>query len=153
SFVQFKPGYLEPGRNEIAPDFAESWEVSPDGLTITFKLRQGVKFHNKPPVNGRLVDADDVRFSWDRFRQKNTTRIAVANEASPEAPVLSIEVPDAQTAVVNLNEPVAYALGLFANIYSAGITILPKETDDTFDIRNDVIGTGPYWLSDYTPSV
>src|SRR5690606_17833495 len=56
AFLQFKPGYMEPSRSEVAPDFAESWEVSPDGLTITFKLRQGVTFHNKAPVNGREVD-------------------------------------------------------------------------------------------------
>jgi peptide/nickel transport system substrate-binding protein len=153
SFVQFKPGYMEPGRNEIAPDFAESWEVAPDGLTLTFKLRQGVKFHDKPPVNGRDLDIDDVKFSWERFKAKNTTRIAVSNEAAPTAPVLSLEVPDAQTAVIKLNEPVVYVLGLFATVYSAGLTILPKETDDTFDPRKDVIGTGPYYLDEYTPSV
>jgi ABC-type transport system substrate-binding protein len=153
SFVQFEPGYMEPGQNKIGPDYAESWETSPDGLKIVFKLRQGVKFHDKPPVNGRAVDQEDVLFSWQRYSQKNTTRIAVANSASPQAPVLSITAPDSRTAVVSLNEPVAYALGLFANVYSAGITILPKETDSTFDIRKDVIGTGHYYLSQYTPSV
>ena len=39
---------------------AESWEFSPDGLKITMKLRQGVKWHNKAPVNGRAVDVDDI---------------------------------------------------------------------------------------------
>jgi peptide/nickel transport system substrate-binding protein len=113
SFVQFEPGYLTASENKIAPDFAESWEVSPDGLKITFRLRQGVKFHNKAPVNGREVDRDDVLYSWQRYSEKNTTRIAVANSASPQAPVLSITAPDARTAVVSLKEPVSYALGLF----------------------------------------
>ena len=52
---------------ELEPDMAESWEIAPDGLTVTLKMRAGVKFHNKAPVNGRLMDMDDVLFSWKRF--------------------------------------------------------------------------------------
>jgi len=76
--VQFEPGYLKPTENNVIPDIAESWETSPDGLTITMKLRQGVKFHNKPPVNGRAMDMDDVLFSWDRFTAKGSQRSSVA---------------------------------------------------------------------------
>src|SRR5215468_5262248 len=49
--------------NAMAPSLAESWSVSPDGLTYEFVLRQGVRFHNGEPVT-----ADDVKFSFERYR-------------------------------------------------------------------------------------
>src|SRR5215470_6241543 len=49
--------------NAMAPSLAESWSVSPDGLTYEFVLRQGVRFHNGEPVT-----ADDVKFSLERYR-------------------------------------------------------------------------------------
>src|SRR5712692_3541407 len=50
----------------VEPDLAERWE-SPDDTTSIFHLRKGVKWHNKPPVNGRELVAEDVKFSFDRF--------------------------------------------------------------------------------------
>jgi len=51
-----------PGKS-MAPSLAESWSVSPDGLTYEFVLRQGVRFHN-----GDRLTADDVKFSFERYR-------------------------------------------------------------------------------------
>jgi ABC-type transport system substrate-binding protein len=152
SLVQFKPGYMKPSENEIAPDLIESWETSPDGLTVTMKVRQNVKFHNKPPVNGRALDIQDVIFSWQRFATKSTTRAGVANSASPDAPVLSMTSTDARTVVMKLKEPIIHALGLFTANNTGGMVIMPKETDSTYDPRTDVISTGPFYLSDYKPS-
>jgi peptide/nickel transport system substrate-binding protein len=153
SLVQFKPGYLKPSENEVAPDLAESWETSPDGLAITMKIREGAKWHNKPPINGRALDIQDVQFSWDRFAAKYGSRTSIANSADPSAPVLSLTATDARTIVLKLKEPLAYALGLFCPGTSGGVTIVPKETDSTLDLRGDMIGTGPWMLSNYTPSV
>ena len=59
---------FERGTTNVVPGLAESWEVSPDGMTITFNLRKGVKFHSG--VNGftptRDFNADDVLFSFER---------------------------------------------------------------------------------------
>ena len=51
-----------PGQ-KMGPSLAESWTESPDGLTYEFKLRRGLKFHN-----GDSVTADDVRFSFERYK-------------------------------------------------------------------------------------
>ena len=57
---------VPPGTFIVEPDLAERWE-EPDDTTYVFHLRQGVKWHNKPPVNGRELVAEDVKFTYDRF--------------------------------------------------------------------------------------
>ena len=154
SLVQPEPGYLKPAPGEdLLPDLAESWETSPDGLQITLKLRQGVKFHNKPPVNGRAMTVDDVLSSWDRFAAKGSARSGIVNSVSPDAPVLSFTALDSRTVAVKLKEPLVYALNLLGGTTNGGLIILPKEADTGFDPRGDMIGTGPFMLSNYTQSV
>src|SRR5213593_118358 len=59
------PGVV-PGTFPIEGDLAESWS-QPNETTYVFKLRKGVRWHNKPPVNGRELIADDVKYTFDRF--------------------------------------------------------------------------------------
>src|ERR1700752_1479434 len=80
-----------PGQ-KMAPSLAESWKESPDGLTYEFKLRKGVKFHNGDPVT-----AEDVKFSFDRYKG------AGANELSTR--VKQVEVIDPLTVRFYLKEP------------------------------------------------
>jgi ABC-type transport system substrate-binding protein len=148
-----KPGYFKPGEAEAAPDLAESYEWSADGTQITFKLRQGVKWHNKPPVNGRALEVQDILFSWERLTRVGTNRGALANVVNPDAPITSVTAPDARTIVVKMKEPLSYVLSMLAYSVGGSFNIMPKETDSTFDVRSDVIGTGPFVLTNNTPSV
>src|SRR5687768_9245939 len=96
--VTWKPGVGRPAaEDQLVGDAAESWEYSPDRLTINLKLRQNMKFHNIAPVNGRALDVEDVLWSWKRFSETSASRGAIANSANPNAPVLSVTAPDAQT--------------------------------------------------------
>ena len=153
SLVQFEPGFLKPSENAIMNDLAESWETSADGLTVTLKIRQGVKFHNKPPVNNRTLDIDDVLFSWQRFATRAGGRVNLVNSINPDAPVLSLTATDARTVVIKLKEPLVYALNLFVPAGASGVYIVPKEAESGLDLRRDMLGTGPWYLDEYTPSV
>ena len=104
SLIQNKPGRLGPAENDLAPDLAQSWEWSPDGLSIALKLRPGVRWHDKAPVNARAFDVEDVLYSWDRFVAKSGTRASVANVVDSRAPVMSVTAPDAGTIVIKLKE-------------------------------------------------
>src|SRR5947209_1213918 len=116
------------------------------------KLRQGVKWHNKAPVNARPFDSSDVLATWNIFASKSPSRSTMANSANPDAPIVSVTAPDASTVVFKLKEPVVYTLAFLANNIPGYLQILPKETDGGYDIRRDNIGTGPYFLSEYKPS-
>lgn len=153
-YINEKAGVLAPpGYEEYVPELMESWEWTPDHLQLTFKLRPGVKWHNKPPVNGRVLDVDDVTFSWQRFVAKGTDRSFLSNVANPNAPVLSVTAPDSRTVVIKLKEPIVFLLAALTAVQTGKPNIIPKETDTTFDIRKDMIGTGPFMLNKYTPTV
>jgi len=153
SLLATEPGYLKRSENKIIGDFAESWEWSPDGLSVVLKLRQGVRFHNKPPVSGRLIDVQDVLFTWDRFSRISAARSSIVNAVNPDAPVVSLTAPDSRTIVLKLAQPIIYAPGLFTGTGGGSFVMIPKETDSSFDSRRDIIGIGPFYLSNYTPSV
>lgn len=121
-------------KGEIIPGLAESWEISEDGLTYTFHLRQGVKFHN-----GDDFDSADVLYSYNNFAGLD------GNEAvsSDYEIVESVEAPDQYTFVVHLSQPSASFLSV--NIDS----ILPEGYDDQ---AANPVGTGPFKFVEYTPS-
>ena len=144
--------------NQIIPDIAESWEIGNGGTQITLKIRQGVKWHNKAPVNGRLLDADDVVQSYNRWSQPprgaTNNAAASANNLNPSAPILGVSSPDAKTVVFKMKEPNSFILQRFANLITGELgTLMPKETDKGFDARKDQLGTGAYMLDKYEPAV
>jgi peptide/nickel transport system substrate-binding protein len=95
-----KPGMLKPAIwGEVTGDLAQSYEYSPDKLSLTIKLKDS-KWHNLAPVNGRALDASDILFSWQRLEKTGTNRTLFANSASPAAPIESVTSPDPKTVVL-----------------------------------------------------
>jgi ABC-type transport system substrate-binding protein len=151
-FFQWKPGVGEnPVGGEFVPDAAESYEQSPDGLTLTFKLNPNVKFDPRPPTNGRTMTTEDVKFSWDRFSTGGLTRFDYVNSLSPVGPVQSISSTDDRTVVVKLAFPIAAMVSRFA--FHRFLSILPKEADGGFNPQTDQRGSGPWMLRKWEPSV
>ena len=141
------PEQKSPTDFSILPDVAEKWTVSKDGTVYTFHLRKGVRFHTKPPVNGRELVADDVKYSLERFMAKSGFRERLE-------PVQAIDVLDRSTVRVTLKEPYAPFLNHLAN--PSFCAILPREAETKFrDFNNAdaVIGTGPFVLKSYEKGV
>ena len=150
--TRVKPGHLETSDGSIIGDAAESWEYSPDKLTLTIKIRNNLGMPDITPVNGRNMDAQDVIYSWGRFTTDGNNRMDYVNSINPSAPVLSLTAPDNNTIVVKLNSPVATMMSQFSSQASGQFFIFPREAEDKFDIRHTPIGAGAYYMADYRPS-
>ena len=102
---RIQDGVVENTKGAIEGDLAESWELSPDKLTLTIKLDGGAGLPPIAPVNGRVIDSADVLFTWERMKKQGTFRTELSNELNPGAPIVSMTAPDAKTVVVKLSEP------------------------------------------------
>ncbi len=140
------PDQKSPADFTIVPDLAEKWEYK-SPTVIDFTIRKGVKFHNKPPVNGREVTAEDAKYSIERFMKKSAfrTRFDV---------VQSLDVIDKHTLRVTLKEPFAPFLNhLAASTY---VAILPHEVEEKlkdFNRPEAMIGSGPFMVKSYQKGV
>jgi peptide/nickel transport system substrate-binding protein len=135
---------VTPGTFALEPDLAESW-TQPSDTTYVFKLRRGVRWHPKPPVNGRELVADDVVYTIDRFL--TTKGHGNANMLNA---VDRVEATDKYTVKFTLKEPYAWFLDTLAS--PMVVAIVAKESVDRFgDLRKaeSFIGTGPWMLDSY----
>ncbi len=146
--VKVKAGpSVKPMTYPVEADLAESW-TQPDDTTYIFKLKRGVRWHPKPPVNGRELTADDVKYTYERF---------LTVKGNPNRPVLEsidkIDAVDKYTVKFTLKEPNAWFLDLLA---STSTWIVAKECVEKFgDLRkvDSVVGTGPWMLERWEPNV
>jgi peptide/nickel transport system substrate-binding protein len=152
--LKIKPGYMQQTDGDVEGELLESWEISPDKLTITGKLVQGTKFTPKPPVSGREVDMQDILFSWKRFRDISPRRNELANEFDPSAPIVSLTAPDARTVVIKLKSPVSWILPQLTGGSPGNFYIVPREAESTavLDLKGTIAGSGPFYLEDWVPS-
>ncbi|MBI4495983.1 MAG: ABC transporter substrate-binding protein, partial [Deltaproteobacteria bacterium] len=121
-------------------DLCESWKQVND-TTYEIKFRQGVKWQNLPPVNGREFTVDDVVFSLKRMG----TDKPGYHEAQKVEDVKTLETPDKYTLRVTLTERNPIFLIALGDPFSA---ILPKEILDKDDKVTFPVGTGPFMLKD-----
>jgi peptide/nickel transport system substrate-binding protein len=144
--------YPKPHDGSVEGDAMESFEISPDRLTVTFKVRQGMKWDPKAPTSSRLIDAQDVLFSWGKFSKLNPSAPNLAYDAtkSPGAAIETMSAPDAKTVVVKLKQPDAALLTLLAGWDQ--LYLMPRESDGGFDPKNEVRGYGPWLMEEYRAS-
>lgn len=134
----------------VEPDVAESFEESPDGLKITFKINPNVLLDPRPPTNGRKLTAADVKYSWDVWSTVNASRGELSNAANANSPVLRLEQSDDHTVTFHLAFPLASMASRFA--YRRGLYIMPTEAEGKFDAKTETRGSGPWMLVKNTPS-
>lgn len=115
---------------EIVPQLATSWSVAPDGMSITFKLRDGVKFHD-----GTVMDAEAVKANLDRART-----LADSRRKSELASVDEVAVVDPLTIMLKLKKPDATLLSTLSD--RAGMMLSPKSF--ATDVAARPICSGPY---------
>src|SRR3989454_1773175 len=131
-----------PGQ-KMGPSLAESWTESPDGLTYEFKLRRGLKFHNGDPVT-----AEDVKFSFERYRGTGFREF--------QTRVQQVEIVDPLTVRFHLKEPWPDFMTYYGTTATAAGLVVPKKYltqvgDEGF--RKHPIGAGPYKFVSHMPGV
>ncbi len=127
---------------KIIGDVATEWKIAPDGLTYTFKLRQGVRFHD-----GATLTAADVKATYDKIVFPPQGVRSVRKNAYTA--VQRIEAPDAATVVFKLKFPSA---SLLSNLASPWNVIFPKKylDQDPNYFKTQVVGSGPFKFKNYT---
>ena len=125
-----------------APNLAESWSVSKDGLVYEFLLRKGTRFHNGDPVT-----AEDVKFSFERYRGTSSKMI--------KERVAAVEAPDPARVRFRLKQPWPDFLTFYSSATGAGWIVPKKYVEKVGDegFKKAPVGAGPYKFVSFTPGV
>src|SRR3984893_3016362 len=126
----------------LAPSLAESLTASEDGLSYDFALRQGAMFHNGDPVT-----ADDVKFSFERYR--GTSHDLMKDR------VAAVETPNARHVRFRLKEPWPDFLTFYGSATGAGWIVPKKYVEKVGDegFKKSPVGAGPYKFASFTPGI
>lgn len=134
---------------EVYPSLASGWQISDDGLTYEFAIREGLSFSDGSPL-----DADDVRRSWLRLLDPETRATApdvldvIAGASARLAGTIGddevgIAAPDPRTLVVTLRHPASYFLQIVATP-SAFVVPASADASDSWQRPSAFVGSGPY---------
>lgn len=130
------------GTTDVEGDLAEEWEHNDDATEWTFHLREGVKFHNKPPVNGREFTAADVACTMERIQTLPGHQLSLISN------VTEVATPDDYTVTFTLDSPNVAFDRTLANPF---LVILPCEgTNGDFNLDTEAIGTGAFVMDNWT---
>ena len=152
---------FERGSTQVEPGLATSWDISPDNLTYTFHLRDGVKFHTTPYFTPtRDFNADDVLFTFNRmldkdmpFRKAYPTEFPYFTDMGMDKNIAKVEKVDDKTVKFTLNTvDAAFIQNLamsFASIQSAEYADKLLKEGKPADINQKPIGTGPFVFKSY----
>lgn len=140
--VQFDPE--EATATVIVPDLAERWEFSPDGKTVTFYLRKGVKWHD-----GQDFTSQDAKFSVERMWKPPTGTLSTRKDLFVSLD--KVEAPDAYTLKVYTKYPSPVILPALASSFSP---MVPKHVvEKEGSLKQVMVGTGAFKLASYTPGL
>lgn len=128
---------------KIVPEVAESWTISPDGLTYDFKIRDGIAFHD-----GSMLTSRDVKASYDHII--NPPQGVLSPRKALYTAIDSVEAPDAQSVRFKLKYPSA---SLMLNLASPWNHIYKADllAQDPHFYKKNVMGTGPFTFVEYVP--
>ncbi len=141
-----------PASGVITGDAAESWEVSDDGMTYTFKMRPGMTWDERAPTSGREISAEDVVQSWEKFADGSAYRSELSHAVNEGAPVETVEAIDDKTVQFQLAFPDGIFLPILTHPFN--FWVHPMESmNGGFDPASEMRGTGPFIMDEYRPSV
>ncbi|MDX2155067.1 MAG: ABC transporter substrate-binding protein [Hyphomicrobiaceae bacterium] len=140
-FYSFLVRYDASQGGKITGDLAKSWEISKDGLTYTFKLHEGVKFHDGSPLTSA-----DVKFSFERIKSPPTGVVSLRKSLFED--VVSIDAPDPATVVFKIKEPNASMLDNLAQPFNCIYSKAKVEKDARFPVAN-IVGSGAFQFVEY----
>ncbi|HZU76306.1 MAG TPA: ABC transporter substrate-binding protein [Dehalococcoidia bacterium] len=146
----YKVGVGQPATGQVDSNVFSSWELNPQSLQITMKIRQGVKWDPRAPTNSRQIDAQDIKYSFDKFHAQSVYRKDWFQDLNPASPFTSVETPDNQTVVLKTAFPLGAVFDYLGN--TLGMYVMPREADGGFDPAHDARGSTPWIRDSYKPS-
>src|SRR5215468_8478620 len=120
---------------KVVPDLAESWSVAPDGMSYTFKLRRGVKFHDGSPLT-----SEDIKASYDRIINPPQGVVSIRKAYYSD---LEVSAPDPATVIFKLRNPMAGVLEALASPFNCIYSAAKLKKNPRYP-ETEIMGSGPF---------
>jgi peptide/nickel transport system substrate-binding protein len=138
-----------PDLTAIEPELATAMPEQPDPLTYVFKIRQGIKFQNVPPANGREMTSADVKYSIERQMTREPGKFQHAYFFLDR--IASIDTPDSSTVTIKMVKPYAPFMSYVASPWT--MVILKELVERDGDLTQNAVGTGPFIFEEWQKDV